>query len=240
MSRLVRCEGLVLKSRPFHESSKIATLLVREGGRIDVLAHGARKPGSRFGAGLEPGTLAEFIYYEREERSLWTLSAVDIIESHQSVREDSEKLFLLGRILRFLTHLSQPGEANSGLYNLTIAVLRTLEKGSVSNSLFEFYIWRAAAVSGYPPSIMQGCVVCGRGAARKFSIPAGGFLCPEHATEEKGVINLTQSESVLLNMISESPPSGFSALPGQFPAVISKLIRRYASYHLHAPDSLIE
>jgi DNA repair protein RecO (recombination protein O) len=240
MSKLVHSEALVLKSRPFSESSKITTLLARRSGRIDVLAHGARKPGSRFGASLEPGTVADFIYYERENKSLWTLSSADIIISHQNLRENGESLLLLVRILRFLNHLSQPGETNIGLYNLTLSVLNAMENGGAASTIFEFYIWRAARVSGYPPRITEGCMVCGRKTASMFSIPAGGFLCREHASPEDGIINLTAGESGLLVKMSQDSPSEFFSKPPQLPRIISRLIRRYASYHLHAPDSLIE
>lgn len=240
MSRLVRSEGLVLKSRPFSESSKIATLLVREGGRIDVLAHGARKPGSRFGAALEPGTEANFIYYEREERSLWTLSSADIVVSHQGLRENAKSLLMLGRMLRFLHHLSQPGEANIGLYNLTMTILNAMENGNISSTLFEFYLWRTARVSGYLPRITDGCIVCGKEAGRKFSIPEGGFLCSEHASNTEGLINLTPSETNILVRLSECSASELSEDSITLPSLVSRLIRRYVSYHLHVPDHLIE
>lgn len=235
MSRLVRSKGFVLRTRPFRESSKIATVLTRPSGRVDLLARGARRPGSRFGAALEIGTEASFIYYERENQSLWTLSSADILRSHQILRENPETLALLARIVKLLAYLSQPGQTNSGLYNLTLAVLNALETSRNPDALYDLFIWRAAALSGYTPHIDEGCLVCGNKNAPCFSIPQGGFVCSAHSVDEDEIY-LTADECRLLKQLSEEPPSEFNA---SIPPPASKLIRRYVRYHLHADERLI-
>lgn len=234
MSALVRSEGLVLRTRAFRESSKIATVLTRRTGRVDLLARGARKPGSRFGAGLEIGTEGEFIYYERENKSLWTLSSADILRSHQGLRENPETLTLLARIMKLLAHLSQPGQTNPGLYNLTLAVLNAMEEGN--SSLYDLYLWRAAAASGYPPRIGEGCMVCGDKNASYFSVTQGGFLCSRHSKDHNDLIRLSIEERRLLNLLTDVPPAECKV---PIPSLVSKLIRRYAHYHLHADERLI-
>jgi DNA repair protein RecO (recombination protein O) len=236
MSRLVRSEGLVLRTRAFRESSKIATVLTRRTGRVDLLARGARKPGSRFGAALEIGTEDSFIYYERETKTLWTLSSADIIRSHQGLRENPLTLDLLARIVKLLAHLSQPGQTNPGLYNLTLAVLNALETSKVPDALYDLFIWRATALSGYPPRIDEVCLVCGKLEAINFSVPQGGFVCSEHSQGEKNVFRLNIQERDILVRLSDA---SVGEIKGKLSSTLSRLIRQYASYHLHADERLI-
>lgn len=236
MSALVRSEGLVLRTRAFRESSKIATVLTRRTGRIDLLARGARKPGSRFGAALEIGTEGSFIYYERETKTLWTLSSADILRSHQSLRENPATLTVLARILKLLYYLSQPGEVNNRLYNLTLAVLNALETSKAPDALHDLFIWRATALSGYPPRIDDGCIVCGKSEAINFSVSQGGFVCSEHSQGEKNVFRLNIQERDILVRLSDVP---VGEIKGKLSLTLSRLIRQYARYHLHADERLI-
>ncbi|MBN2378810.1 DNA repair protein RecO [candidate division WOR-3 bacterium] len=234
MSRLVRSEGLVLKSRPFRESSKIVAVLTKSSGRIEVLARGARKPGSRFGASLEIGTEAEFIYYERENKSLWTLSSADILNSHQALRENDKTLTLLARILRVLHYISHPGESNPGVYNLTLSVLNAMELGTLAG-LYELYLWRITSLNGYPPHLDEGCLVCGRKDPVYFSVKQGGLLCNQHAQGQEAV-TLSREELSVLGELLNVAPSGFNI---ELTPMLEGLVRRYARYHLHADEKII-
>lgn len=238
MSKITRTEGLVLSSRPFRESSKIAVIFTRKSGRIDVLAHGARRPGSKFGASLEPGTELSLIYYERENKNLLTLSSADIIVSHQKLRESRDSLKLLYRVLGFLSHISHPGESNSGLYNLTVSLLNAMDKGNSIGYLFEYYLLHTASTVGYHPGIEERCVICGKKTEGKFSIVSGGFLCSEHSKEDS-TLYLTKQERIMLYELSEFSVENLSKKYNSITPLISKLLRQYAVYHLHADPKLV-
>lgn len=236
MSNVVRSEGLVLRTRPFRESSKIVAVLSRKSGRVDFLARGARKPGTRFGAALEMGTQAEFIYYERENVNLWMLSSADILASHQSVREDAESLPVLAKIVKLLMHVSHPGEANISLYNLTLAVLNALEVNAPAPFLYDLFLWRAVAAIGFPPRIDEGCIVCGGKDAARFSVPQGGYVCDRHASQGADFVRLTVAERLVLNRLGTVSPSEWGA---PVPAMVTRLVRLYARYHLHSDERVI-
>ena len=234
MSRLVTSEGLVLRSRHFSESSKIVTALTRSSGRVDLLARGARKPGSRFGAALEMGTEASFIFYERENKTLWTLSSADIINPNIELRETVEKLGLLARILKVIHHISHPGEVNPGIYNLTVALLNAMSRNP-DEGLYELFLWRVTSISGYPPHIAPGCVVCGKKTQTHFSIPQGGLVCESHSSSENSV-RLEPGEIKILKDLSEVSPSevDFKLTP-----ILRELVRSFARYHLHTDQRVI-
>lgn len=236
MSKLIRSEGIVLRTRAFRESSKIAIVFTRTSGRIDLLARGARRPGSRFGAALEMGTEASFIYYERENSTLWTLSSADILLSHQTLRETPATLSALARILKLLYHISQPGALNSGLYNFTLTLFNAMGERESLSALYDLFLWRASALSGYPAHIDEGCLVCGKPDAVNFCIAQGGFLCAAHSQAEE-VIRFNPEERKILANLTKVPVSEFD---GQVPPILSRLIRDYARYHLHAGANIIK
>ena len=79
MTEIIRTEGVVLRRRDFGESSRIAVGYTRDAGKVQLLARGARMPKNKFGAALEPLSRAEFVFYWRESKDLFTLAATAII-----------------------------------------------------------------------------------------------------------------------------------------------------------------
>ena len=70
---IVRTEAFVLKAVRFGETSMIYRLFTRDRGVVPVMAKGARRPKSRFGASL--GTFHRLLvtYYQKEGREVQTL-----------------------------------------------------------------------------------------------------------------------------------------------------------------------
>ena len=53
---IVQTEGLVLRNFRMSESSKVVIVYTRNFGKVRLVAKGARRPKSKFGASLEPLT----------------------------------------------------------------------------------------------------------------------------------------------------------------------------------------
>ena len=51
---LYRDHGVVLRTSKLGETDRIITFLTRENGKVRAVAKGVRRPGSKFGARLEP------------------------------------------------------------------------------------------------------------------------------------------------------------------------------------------
>jgi DNA repair protein RecO (recombination protein O) len=69
----VRDEGIVLRTLPLGDTSRIVSALTTGHGRVKLVAKGARNSGSRLGALLEPGNELELIFYPHRDRELWML-----------------------------------------------------------------------------------------------------------------------------------------------------------------------
>ena len=67
---LFETEALILRTYNLAEADKIVVCLSRSAGLIRGVAKGCRKLRNKFGAALEPFTLVNLTYYEKEHQEL--------------------------------------------------------------------------------------------------------------------------------------------------------------------------
>ena len=77
----------MLRSMRYSEADRVLHLYTAERGRVNAIAKGVRKTGSRFGARLEPLTVVALLMHEGRGE-LHTVSGADIVSSHAPLRED--------------------------------------------------------------------------------------------------------------------------------------------------------
>ena len=64
MGRSYKTDAVVLRSIRFSEADRVLHLYTLERGRVNAIAKGVRKTGSRFGARLEPLTRSALVLHE--------------------------------------------------------------------------------------------------------------------------------------------------------------------------------
>ena len=64
MSRSYKTEAVVLRSIRYSEADRVLHLFSLDRGRVNAIAKGVRKTGSRFGARLEPLTRSALLLHE--------------------------------------------------------------------------------------------------------------------------------------------------------------------------------
>lgn len=179
---IIRTEAFVLKAIRFGETSMIYRLFTRDHGVVPVMAKGARRPKSRFGA--SPGTFQRLLvtYYQKEGREVQTLSGVDLLAAHRGIAASLARLEAGGRWFRFLRALLPDGAPLASLYALTAVGLERLERARPGTER-RWETWHrlaAAAELGVAPRL-DACVGCGRelpdGGELAFSIAEGGLVC---------------------------------------------------------------
>lgn len=83
-----RARGLILRIRPFTETSLIVQWLTAEFGRIATIAKGARRPKSPFRGQLDLFYLADFSFARSRRSELHTLRESVLRETHPALRVD--------------------------------------------------------------------------------------------------------------------------------------------------------
>src|SRR5690625_4419173 len=125
----VSTESVILRAHPYSETSKILRLLTREHGHLSVIARGARRPKSKYGAILDPFTIGRATFYLREGRDLHTLTDFDLIRTGRGLGLDLTR-FGIAALLAEIVLRTWAGEPAPDLYDQAASALTRLEKVS--------------------------------------------------------------------------------------------------------------
>ncbi|KRQ86645.1 DNA repair protein RecO [Caloramator mitchellensis] len=193
-------QGVVLKSINLGESDKIITIFTDKLGKIDVVAHGARKPKSQIASSTLPFCYCKFSIYKG--KNLYTLSQSQIIESFQRIIMDLEKLSLGSYILEMIDVLNEKEAKNVYMLGLLLKSLYLLSDSDVDLELLKTtFEYKIVSLSGYQPSVLN-CVKCkSNEELHFFSITDGGMVCDKCFVNKGMVYELNNSELDLLRTL---------------------------------------
>lgn len=159
---LVETEAIVLRSFNLAEADKIVVCLTRSTGVVRVVAHGARRLKSRFGAGLEPFTFVQMSYHEKEGRELVNLRQLEITRSFFGLAQSAELVAALSYMSELILEFAPPHEPNERLFRMARATLEALAESPQDLPAFVRYFeaW-TLRLAGFLPDL-RNCADCGR------------------------------------------------------------------------------
>lgn len=204
--------AIVLRSIKYSNTSKIVTFFTEDFGKVAVVAKGARRIKSKFGAGLEPFLVSEIIYYHRAERSLQILTDADIIIPFKDLRNDLVKRVYAYAVCELLNRMTE--DRNSDLFNLTVDYLRLLElipQKSVVALFWSFQL-KMYSLLGFRPHLLN-CSECGVafGASNvRLVLKAGGVVCRFCAGDDAFAETLSLGTLRLLARLLMEAPGAIS------------------------------
>ena len=159
---LVETEGLILKSYSLAEADKIVVLLTQNEGLVRGVAKGAKRLKSRFGGGLEPFSIVQISYFQKEERELVSISQIELIKSYFENASEPEFFEKFAYLVELLVEFAPPHDPNEKLYRMAKVCLETAaENPQLLDSIvvyFELWILR---LGGYLPD-WNHCESCKR------------------------------------------------------------------------------
>ncbi len=232
---ICRTEGLVLRGYRMSESSKVVVIYTRESGKLRLVAKGARRPKSKFGASLEPITWGAYLFYRRENRELQTLTEGDILHPFDGIKQAYRRMVHASVVCDLLDHMTADEDRNPLLYSVTLDALRWME--AIDAWAIELPLWyfqlKAASALGYRPHL-SGCVQCGErlsGSRVRFSPFEGGTLCGRCGA---GGMVLQRATVNFLEQLQTGRPDrieiqGFRACAR---AEARRALRLFLSYHI--------
>src|ERR1700761_5514122 len=174
----VRTEAVVLRSIRYGEADRILHLYTPELGRVGAIAKGARRARSRFGARLEPFMHVRAVLHEGRG-DLLTVTAVDTVTVHRSLREHAATLDAAARACDAVARLFETADPHPEVFRLLVNELALLNADVAharpGNGLaFRLKLLLAA---GIVPQL-AACAVCGETEhLGGFSGAAGGVVC---------------------------------------------------------------
>jgi DNA repair protein RecO (recombination protein O) len=174
----LKTEAIVLRSMRYGEADRILHLYTPRHGRLGAIAKGVRRSRSRFGARLEP--FFHVLAHLHEGRGdLLTVTGVDTIATHGSVREHAQTLDAAARACDAVGRLFETPEPHPEVFALLANELALLSADVVharpANGLaFRLKLLLAAGIVPH----LGACAACGEAEHLVgFSAAAGGVVC---------------------------------------------------------------
>ena len=172
---IIRTEAVVLRSLDYGETSQIVTLFTREKGKLGVMAKGARRPKSSFGATLQPMAYTQVVFYYKPTRTLQTLSESSHVESFHSLRRDLESITVGLRIVELVDALMEEEDAQPEVFTLLVRTLRRLDIAETRvTNLWLYTQLRLARMLGVAPAVERDRVEAVTGDEGLLSLADGG------------------------------------------------------------------
>ncbi len=163
--KVIETEAIILKNYSLAEADKIVWCLARETGMVRLSVRGAKRLKSRFGGRLEPFTIADVIYGQKEETELGNLFQAEVVVSHFHLAAKLNVLNALSYLSEILTVVTPPHEPNEVLFRMVRACLSAIDEeredlASVRLIIVYFELW-LLRLAGFLPDF-QTCGACHR------------------------------------------------------------------------------
>jgi DNA repair protein RecO (recombination protein O) len=159
---LFETESLILKTYALAEADKIVVFLTQKHGLVRGVAKGAKRLKSRFGGSLEPFSVVNLSFYQKEERELVSVSQIELVKSYFAAASEPRFLQKFAYLADLLTEFAPPHEPNERIYRMTRVCLETAsarpEALEIMTLYFEIWLLR---LGGYLPD-WQRCDNCRR------------------------------------------------------------------------------
>jgi len=205
----VTAEAVVLRRIDSGETDRRLTLLTREFGKLDVVAKGARKPGSRLAGSSEPLVHAVFTWAEGRSRRFVT--QVQPLTSFPRIRSEYERT-LAALALAELAMVSLPYESPSpyesdslDIYEIYLASLAALETTEDWTAALVWGEARLMQAEGVHPE-WTTCVVSGSDLAENpawVSPRAGGLVAEQLALKHEDRFLVTAETLIALKKVAD-------------------------------------
>jgi DNA repair protein RecO (recombination protein O) len=222
---LVETEGLILKSYSLAEADKIVVFLSQHQGLVRGVAKGAKRLKSKFGGSLEPFTVANITYFQKEERELVSISQIELVKSYFENAADPEFFQKFAYIAELLTEFAPPHDPNERLYRMVKICLETAAANpqSLESVVLYFELW-LLRLGGYLPD-WSVCDNCRRtiGNAEKANLQLNFQLLCRHCSATRSTLIISPEQREIFNIAQKTAPSNFVALTNGKPATVKEV-----------------
>jgi len=176
----IKARGIVLQEYDTGESDKRLVLLCKGHGRILAYARGARKPTSKFMAGAQLFTYADFVL--TKGAGFYSLAQADVIENFFALRQDYDS-FAAACYVSEICQKTLWDEINCDeLLLLVLKTMQNLTKNKIpAAQTAAVFLFRFFAFQGVQPQ-MDACTICNTPAPQieRPCLAQDGLICHHH------------------------------------------------------------
>ena len=150
-----RASGIILRTRPFTETSLIIEWLTEGLGRIATVAKGARRAKSPFLGKLDLFYAAEFSFVRSRKPDLHTLREVQLKNAHARLREELAWVHQASYFAVFVERGTEKETPIPEIYNLFTSAVETLEGSRLSPRILFAFELKMLTLLGYEPNLSE-------------------------------------------------------------------------------------
>lgn len=224
----------ILSTLPYGETSKIARLATEELGVVSVIAKGARRPRSRFGAALQVLSDGTATILPARHSDLHTLTRFDLVNVRAGLARSVDRFAIasaLGELmLRCAPHHGPPD--TYAFFRHALDLLDAAPPDAV-DVLGLRMLWGLVQQLGFAPSldccVRDGSPVTEPGPAA-FSAALGGVLCPACARSQEATRLPADDRRDLRALIHGE--EDLPLLDRRHQAAHRRLLDRYVRHHV--------
>ncbi len=210
MREEIKVTGMVISTIPIGEYDKRLVILTRELGKIHAFARGARRQNSALLAASQPFTFGTFGLYAG--KSAYNLASAQVENYFLALREDVERVYYGFYFLELADYFARENLDGTELLKLLYQSFRALSghlPGLEADLIRYIYEWKILGTEGILP-LFSSCASCGRPLEAehtewRFSIRAGGMVCPECASRYSDCRTVSSTVLYTLRYIAATP-----------------------------------
>lgn len=221
---LFETEGIILKTYGLSEADKIVLILTEKQGIVRGVAKGAKRLKSRFGGSLEPFTIVQISFFQKEDRELVSLRQLELVKSYFELISEPQRLEKFSYLVDLTVDFAPPHDPNENLYRMVKACLENAANSpeflDIIILYFEFWLLR---LGGYLPN-WEKCDIC----KRQISANETAFLQTNFhlfcANCRKGNQNLIDSrQRYIYKTAKKCAPGDFIGIAAKYAESVKEL-----------------
>ncbi|PIT94402.1 DNA repair protein RecO [Candidatus Falkowbacteria bacterium CG10_big_fil_rev_8_21_14_0_10_39_9] len=202
MAETFNTKALVLNRYIYREYDSRVTVYSPLFGKIDLLARGVQRPGSKLAAHVEPLSLVDLMIVKGKNTDYIGSSIVS--DAYASIKCDLAKLPFAGSALFAFNRLIKPEEKDAVLFDLLLDFLDILDqKPERADWLLASWSLKFLSALGYQPELYN-CLHCQKRLEPDnnfFSIMRGGIFCSDCSRRELNLEAVDQNNIKMLRLV---------------------------------------
>ncbi|HEY7167403.1 MAG TPA: DNA repair protein RecO [Candidatus Binatia bacterium] len=176
-------EAIVLRAFPYGDSDKIVSFLTENHGKISGIAKGAKRSRKRFANSLEPFSVVELRFQERQHSNLAFLLAADLRYAFKNLTANLQAIAAASYLIEITDRLIGEGDDSRQVFHHLKEGLGVLENIGYSVLFLTSFELKLLKLAGYEPALNR-CRQCAVDRPKDrpadgwhFSPSDGGVFC---------------------------------------------------------------
>lgn len=232
---ICRDQAIVLKTRDFRETSKIAIFYSKKSGKISGLFKGICNDPKKFASRLDFLSINEIIYYKKRFSELHLVSQCDLKKNFDCLNSDIIKFGVASFCAELIDSMMPQEDPHPEIYDLLVNTIYSLENTHMPQKLIYNFTLKTLTLSGFQPHL-ESCVSCKDTIKNSayFSNRFGGLLCLNCSHKDEHCESILPGTIATILFLQNTPWSDslrLSILPF-VESQLSRVIFSFLNFHL--------